>query len=860
LVLRWLIFFLWLVPALTGGAAAQGTSGAPVVVEAPAFSPEALPKILQEGAAALEREIRDLRPRLSLASEKLTQAGEELNELQIALASLKAVLAVKKPSLAQVEELLATYSNRDAALKSSARDLTREMAELQKSREAELTSHNTLRVQMDVLQAREPALKSPEIRQVYRSYLQLADTQDGLLAQSLDLLGRQRQILEEERQLLAGVLPPLQTLQEAWQAELLQRQARQVPVKEQIVRVWNNLAALPERVRNWFADLSQAESLSAFFWGHLGHLVGLLSFIILMGWSTRRLNRWAIAGFRAWRAATGDLHLMPLFVLGLILIANLFLLGLIFWVGLFCWIFGMLDALPVQLLLYALVTLWGLRLGLQVVQAYFGGRPAGVALPLDAPTARFYRRSLKVFLVYLFLGFLGLKAAALLGFPISSLQFLEHFFQVAMFLWVLWLWRRPQLDRLLPALPDPAWVRRLDVLLVLRGLVLFLLSVIVLADLLGFQNLAGYLAQGAAWTGLAVILLWLLWLVAATILHHALHPADGWAPRRYPGRQEALQRLYALGRGLLSILLGAAVVLWSLYSWGIKPGSLAWAFQWVVWGPVLGPVRLTTLNVGGALLAVYLGLMLSRVLRGLMVVKIFPRTGLDAGVQYTVATTLHYVVLILAVMVALNILGFPLTNLALVAGALGVGIGFGLQNIVNNFLSGLILLFERPIKVGDLLVIDGQWGTVKEIRVRSTIFETFDRCVLIIPNSELVANKVLNWTHYGRGINRLALKVGVSYGSDVGEVTRLLAEVCRANPRVLPEPPPQINFTTLGDSSLDFTIWVHLQTPSERVPVAHELNSAIVETFREHGIKMPFPQRDIHIKEWPGEPEKRGED
>ena len=110
--------------------------------------------------------------------------------------------------------------------------------------------------------------------------------------------------------------------------------------------------------------------------------------------------------------------------------------------------------------------------------------------------------------------------------------------------------------------------------------------------------------------------------------------------------------------------------------------------------------------------------------------------------QYTITTTLHYVILILAGLVALNILGFPLTNLALVAGALGVGIGFGLQNIVNNFLSGLILLFERPIKVGDLLVIDGQWGTVKEIRVRSTIFETFDRSVLIIPNSELVSNKV----------------------------------------------------------------------------------------------------------------------
>jgi small-conductance mechanosensitive channel len=243
-----------------------------------------------------------------------------------------------------------------------------------------------------------------------------------------------------------------------------------------------------------------------------------------------------------------------------------------------------------------------------------------------------------------------------------------------------------------------------------------------------------------------------------------------------------------------------------------------------------------------------------------MLVRIFPRTALDTGVQYTITTTLHYVILILAGLMALNILGFPLTNLALVAGALGVGIGFGLQNIVNNFLSGLILLFERPIKVGDMLVIDGQWGLVKEIRVRSTIFETFDKYVLIIPNSELVSNKVLNWTHYGAGINRLTLKVGVAYGSDVEQVRQLILEICRANPRVVAEPPPQVFFTVYGDSSLDFTIWVHVSMPGDRMPATHELNRAIFEAFNAQGIEIPFPQRDLHIKEWPEALEKKTED
>jgi potassium efflux system protein len=139
---------------------------------------------------------------------------------------------------------------------------------------------------------------------------------------------------------------------------------------------------------------------------------------------------------------------------------------------------------------------------------------------------------------------------------------------------------------------------------------------------------------------------------------------------------------------------------------------------------------------------------------------------------------------------------------------------------------------------------------VKEIRVRSTIFQTFDRYFLIIPNSDLISGKILNWTYAGWGINRLTLKVGVSYGSDPRKVTHIIEEVCRANPRVVSEPPPQIFFEAYGDSSLNFNIWVHLATPSDRIPATHEVNSAIFEAFAEHGIEIPFPQRDLHVRSW----------
>jgi len=201
------------------------------------------------------------------------------------------------------------------------------------------------------------------------------------------------------------------------------------------------------------------------------------------------------------------------------------------------------------------------------------------------------------------------------------------------------------------------------------------------------------------------------------------------------------------------------------------------------------------------------------------------------------------------VILALNVIGFPMANIVLITGALGLGVGLGLQSMVSNFVSGLILLIERPIKVGDMLVVDGQWGEVKEIRIRTTVFQTFDRYVLIIPNSELTAKQITNWTHYGKGVNRLNLKVGVAYGSDLKVVTRVLSEVCAANPRIMSAPPPQVYFEAYGESALNFTIQVFVRTPDDRTPATHELNSAIFEEFRKHGIEIPFPQRDIHLRD-----------
>ena len=846
--------------ALVGGLAVPGVAGAQAAhQEKPGHkitSPQALPKTLTRGITHLQESLKQWQVKVSAATEKLAQTQKGLNQLQVEVASVKATMALKKLPMVRTQELVGVYENKEKQLKSDLKELEQEIETLKKDQQDYLTSENSLRVQITIIQNKAPQDFLAEAQQLYLNYLNLAGERDQLVAQVVGLLQQRRQLLLEAKELVDGLTPQVKHLEKTWKAELLRRPTHAVPFLQQIVRVVQSLLSIPARAWGWLDEQVKSGQLIAFIWQHLAPIIGLLAFILLMGWSTRRLNALVTRRFAAWKEHTDDWHMLAPFVMGQILIAHLFGLGLILWVALFFWTLSLIRTDPAQLFLAFLITLWTLRVLSQWVQEFFAGSAAGGILALEEDVARFYRRSLKLFLIYLALGFLALMSTKLLEMPRVSRMFLEHFFLLGVLVWGWWLLRHTYLHRLLPALSDPIWIHRPWVGRSLQGLLLFLIVVILLADLLKFQDLSLYLARAVASTLLAMALLWCLWLLGETFIRHLLHPEDSVVLQRYPERAEPIRRIFHLCRWALSLGLGAIVLLLALKFWQIPLDRLAWAFQWVTWGPTLGPVKLTTLRVLGVLLTLYFGFFFSRVLRGLMMTHIFPLTTLEAGVQYTISTTLHYVVLIVAALIALGILGFPLTNLALVAGALGVGIGFGLQNIVNNFLSGLILLFERPIKVGDMLVVDGQWGLVKEIRVRSTIFETFDRYVLIIPNSELVSNKVLNWTHYGAGINRLTLKVGVSYGSDPRQVTQIITAVCKANPRVVPEPPPQIYFNVYGDSSLDFTIWVHLRTPSDRIPATHEINSAIFEAFREQGIEIPFPQRDLYIKQWPGKSEK----
>ena len=228
-------------------------------------------------------------------------------------------------------------------------------------------------------------------------------------------------------------------------------------------------------------------------------------------------------------------------------------------------------------------------------------------------------------------------------------------------------------------------------------------------------------------------------------------------------------------------------------------------------------------------------------------------TTMGQGARDAMVTITGYVMFLIALLAGMSAAGFDFGNIAIIAGALSVGIGFGLQNIVNNFVSGLILLFERPVRKGDWIVVNGTEGVVKDIQIRSTRIQTFDRSDVIVPNSELISNQVTNWVLSNRA-GRAIVPVGVAYGTDTEKVRDVLLAVAGANENVLQTgdyPEPVVLFRAFGDSSLNFELRVFLRDIDKRIRVVSELNFAIDKAFREAGIEIPFPQRDLHVKDLP---------
>jgi potassium efflux system protein len=817
------------------------------------LAPKSLPKVMAEGAENLGKDIAAGKADAEAAQQQVRQAEKDVQDLGAQIATLKATQGAGELQIKQAQEALDGFSQQDEKLTAQIKEYQEKREQLSQKLTTRITAFDDLRQEVERLKtSKSPLWKSREIRKAWERYQQLAKQYRAGATQTLERLDEVLRVLGQESQTLSGIIGELKNHVEVHKKEELLKRQTAGSLWETVKQTVKSLLQLPDRLAQELSDPILYRRVAATLRTKWAPLLGLLTVFFILAWMALQVRRAALPKLSLWQSEVAGLGTKIIFTAGEIILTHLFALCFVAWLALTEWVLGWWQTQVARVTLLGVFIWVGLLLGLKLIQAVFAGKDHGGILPLDEKTARFYRRHLKLLLTYiLIVGLFGLNLLDSLGLEPASGQILGQAFGVGLLVWVLYLLRNRHFNYLRTELPGPAWMRRRGFFLAIRILLVALLAVIILASLLGFQNLSAYISEAASLSGLVLILFWVTWQGARAILEHAIGSDKGRVSEEISRREEPLRNYYLAIMKVVVIFIVAGIFSLILNVWGVDLGFLAWLSQILTWGPKLGPFHLTLLTLGLAVLAFYLGRWFSGFLRVLLDVRFYPRSKWDESIRYTISNTLHYVIQAIAILMALGFLGVSFSDLAIVAGGLGVGIGFGLQNIVNNFISGLILLFERPIKVGDLLVIDGQWGSVKEIRVRSTIFQTSDRSVIIIPNSDLISNKILNWTHYGPGINRLTLKVGVSYGSDVRQVTQVLDEVCRANPRVVPEPPPQIYFEAYGDSSLNFTIWVHLHTPADRIPATHELNTVIFERFQEEGIEIPFPRQDLHVKNWP---------
>lgn len=382
-----------------------------------------------------------------------------------------------------------------------------------------------------------------------------------------------------------------------------------------------------------------------------------------------------------------------------------------------------------------------------------------------------------------------------------------------------------------------------------RGLARLAILAIPGSALLGYAPFSTYLAH-------VLVLLTIhlgTWWFAHTMMREAVaatlegrHRAGRWVRDNLGLTDQGGRGLAFWVGGIGDVVLFFLAILLALPILGLGANeSAVWAGK-LLRGVQIGSFTFSILDGLVALGLFSLVMVITRLIQRGLERHVLPNVSADRGVRDALSTGVGYVGFVIAILVLVGALGLNLGNLAIIAGALSVGVGFGLQNVFNNFVSGLILLIERPIKPGDWVVVGSHEGTVKKVNVRSTEIETFQRASVIIPNADLISNAVVNWTHKNL-MGRLEVKVGVAYGSDVQKVKTILLECVKAQPLVARYPEPFVLFQNFGESSLDFELRAYLTNIEYRMATASDLRFQIYRRFAEEGVEIPFPQRVLHM-------------
>lgn len=374
-----------------------------------------------------------------------------------------------------------------------------------------------------------------------------------------------------------------------------------------------------------------------------------------------------------------------------------------------------------------------------------------------------------------------------------------------------------------------------------------------LAMWLGFQSLSELLMPGVYGTLAGFLVAWVLYQAGRLFfaMFEPDEPQSNTHLRQFLGYedQELIPGLW-IGRLLLAIAIVVGFTHWLLITWSIPHSEINAIGAYFTDGFSVGAITIVPSKIITAIMAFFLFLTLARWLRNQLSERWLQRTRLDSGAKESIVSLTTYAIVGLALVIALGMAGVDFQNVAIVAGALSVGIGFGLQNIVNNFVSGLILLFERPVKPGDWVEVGSTEGYVKKISIRYTLIQTFDRADVMVPNSELISSQVTNWM-LRDSMGRVIVPVGVAYGSDTKLVREILYRVAANHAFVLVNDwrvhGPKVLFIGFGDSALEFEIRCFIKDIDYKLSVRSDLLFAIDEEFRNAGIEIPFPQRVVHM-------------
>jgi potassium efflux system protein len=378
--------------------------------------------------------------------------------------------------------------------------------------------------------------------------------------------------------------------------------------------------------------------------------------------------------------------------------------------------------------------------------------------------------------------------------------------------------------------PAPNWLR----------LVLWIVAAVILGSVLtGYIWLASFLTSRLIHAAIVIASAYVILSLINAYFDEGLH-AHTQRGRSFAStlgiRSSSLELAAALFAGAARVLVFIVAIFLIVGNWGTSLTDLAASFDRASFGIEFGKLKVSLYDIGAALAILVIGIYLSRILQRWLSNTVLPRTSLDLSLKNSIATIAGYMGVIAAISFALARIGLNLENIALVAGALSVGIGFGLQAIVSNFVSGLILLTERPVKVGDLINVKGSDGYIRKISVRSTELETFDRATLIIPNTQLITDAVINWTHHNT-VSRIKIPVSVSATTSVDQVQDILLHVAKEHKDVVREPAPKVMLMNIDGDTLGFELRCLIRSATIATQTKSDLNFAILRAFRKAGIR-----------------------